>query len=422
MAYDQIITRTGAGALIPEQVSREIIQTVPTQSLFLSLAQAMPMMTSKQVKIPVMTGNVTASFVSGDTGRKQTAEMSWENVYVTAEELAVIVPIPEAVLDDADYDIWGEVRPRVVEAFGRAIDAAVFHGTNKPSSWPEGIVPAAITAGQDVAVGANLYQSINGEQGVIAELEEKGVSVDGFVGTLPLRARLRGAVDQNGQPIFRSAYSQGAAGIMEYELNGSLIRFSDNGALNAALALLIAGNWKMARYAIRQDMTYKILDQAVISDGDGKVELNLAEQDCVALRCVMRLGWALPTPMNVISGASYYPFAVLTPETGTAIESAHYKVTKPAKSATAQDAHDAGTGYTAEIAWSPAPTGGDFDANTVFTATVTLTKATGYYFPEHFTAADVTGLPPTSDADLVTVSRTSGSEVKIIVKYKKTAA
>ena len=33
--------------------------------------------------------------------------------------IAVIAPIPEAVLDDVDYDIWGEIRPLIEEEFGR---------------------------------------------------------------------------------------------------------------------------------------------------------------------------------------------------------------------------------------------------------------------------------------------------------------
>ena len=58
MAYNSIITRSNAEALIPEEVSREIIQALPTQSAFLRLATRMPDMTRKQLKIPVITRNV----------------------------------------------------------------------------------------------------------------------------------------------------------------------------------------------------------------------------------------------------------------------------------------------------------------------------------------------------------------------------
>ena len=63
-----VITRSGAEALIPQQISDEIIQALPTQSVALRLMRQMPRMTSKQTKIPVMTGLATAGFVSGDTG------------------------------------------------------------------------------------------------------------------------------------------------------------------------------------------------------------------------------------------------------------------------------------------------------------------------------------------------------------------
>jgi len=315
MPYSNIVNREGAESLIPVQAVHEIIQELPTQSSFLRLANRMPNMTAKQTKIPVMTGNVTANFVYGDTGLKPTSKMTWDNVYITAEELAVIVPIPEAVLDDADYDLWAEIRPRIVEAFGRAIDGAAFHSINKPESWPEGIVPAAIAAGNVVkhTTSDNLYMEINGEDGLVAKIEEKGIAVDSYIGSLPLRAKLRSALDKNGQPIFRSAYANGNAGSFVYELNGSPVQFPDNGSFDGSKALLVAGNFKYARYAIRQDITLKLLDQATITDSEGKVVLNLAQQDCVALRAVMRIGWALPKPLNPISGVTYYPFSVLEP-------------------------------------------------------------------------------------------------------------
>lgn len=422
--YDAIINRTGAADLIPVEVSREIIQEVPRASAFLRLATRMPNMTSKQQKLPVMASAPVAYFVDGDTGLKQTSAMTWDNVYINAEEIAVIVPIPQAVLDDADYDLWGEIRPRIVEAFGKVIDAAAFFGTNKPESWPAGIVPAAVAAGNYATqTTGGLYQNINGEDGVIAKLENQGMNASGFVGALALRSKLRGAVDANGQPIFRSAYSNGAAGSMVYELNGQMIDFPDNGAWDAAQALLLAGDFRFARYAIRQDITYKVLTEAVISDGSGNVVLNLAQQDCVALRVVMRLGWALPKPVNPISGRNYYPFSILLPTDTVTIESAKYSVTQPVKNATPQASHDDGPGYTAEIAWSPADA--TFGANKAYTATVTLTAADGYAFANDFSEADIVGLPATTGggatASKVTVTN-HGTSVEIAVKYVNTAS
>lgn len=313
------ITRNGAEALIPQQISNEIIQALPTQSVALRLMRQMPTMTSKQTKIPVMTGLATAGFVSGDSGQKPTTNLTWDNVFITAEELAVMVPIPEAVLADSSYDIWAQCRPRIVEAFGKAIDQAVFFGTNKPSSWPAGLVPGAIAAGNTIehTTGANapgLYTEIMGEDGVIAKVEEQGIGVNGYVGAMALRAKLRGALDANGQPIFRASYSNDVQGRMTYDIEGLPVVFPDNGSWDANTALLLAGDFDYARYAIRQDITFKLFDQGVITDGEGKVAMSLMENDCVALRAVIRLGWALPKPVNPISGVNYFPFAVLEPE------------------------------------------------------------------------------------------------------------
>ena len=113
------INRTEAEALIQEQVVNTIFQDAPKQSVFLSMARKLPNMTSKQTRIPVLDMLPMAYWVNGDTGHKQTSQQAWDNVYLTAAELAVIVPIPEAVLDDASFDIIGEVTPRINEAIGQ---------------------------------------------------------------------------------------------------------------------------------------------------------------------------------------------------------------------------------------------------------------------------------------------------------------
>ena len=117
-----IIDRTGAESLIPTQEANEIIQGTIAQSAVLSRGRKLANMTSKQYKMPVLDMLPIAYFVNGDTGAKKTTKQAWDKKFITAEEIAVIVPIPEAVLDDSEYDIWAEVKPRVTEAFGKVID------------------------------------------------------------------------------------------------------------------------------------------------------------------------------------------------------------------------------------------------------------------------------------------------------------
>ena len=151
MALDaNIISRTNLSGLIPEPVTREIIQGAVEGSAVLSMGRKLPNMTSKTQSLNVLDALPIAYFVDGDTGAKKTTNMAWDKKKIYAEEIAVIVPIPEAALDDADYDIWGEVKPRITEAFGRVIDAAILFGTNKPTNWRAGLVPSAITAGNYV--------------------------------------------------------------------------------------------------------------------------------------------------------------------------------------------------------------------------------------------------------------------------------
>ena len=313
MAYNSQITRSDAAALIPEEVSREIIQTVPEQSAVMRMARRLPNMTRAQLRMPVLSGLITANFVTGDTGLKQTSEVAWQNKYINAAELAVIVPIPETVLDDVDYDVWAEVRPRIVEAFGKAFDGAVLYGTNKPSDWPDGLVTGATAASQAVTLGtgADIFDDIMSEDGVIAKVEEDGFMVSGHIAALGLRAKLRGLRDNQGLPIFVRTVQAATP----YELDGVPVDFPKNGAVDATQSLLVSGDWSQLVYSIRQDVTYKVLTEAVIQDSGGTIQYNLAQQDMVALRVVMRLGWQLPNPINNVNQteATRYPFAVLLP-------------------------------------------------------------------------------------------------------------
>ena len=304
--FNEIIDRTGAASLIPTQYSNEIMQDAIEESAVLRMAKRLPNMTSKMLSMPVLNSLPHAYFVNGDTGLKQTTKVDWSNQLITAEEIAVIVPVPDAVLADSQFDIWGQIRPLVRQAFGQVIDAAILHGTNKPASWPEAIVTGATSKGNVKAATDDGFADIMAPGGLISLVEEDGFMVNGYLGSLQSRAHLRGITDKNGQPIFRNGMTGGTA----YQLDGQRIEFPRNGSMSADGPLLIAGDWDKLVYAIRQDLTVTKTNTGVITDADGKIIYNLYQQDMTALRFVMRLGWALPKAVNAM-GVDGYPFAVL---------------------------------------------------------------------------------------------------------------
>lgn len=310
MAYNNLISRTDAGALIPEDVASEILGHTREMSAALTLFRNRPMGRNVS-RLPVKSVLPTAYFVSGDTGLKQTTEVNWDNVYLTAEEIAAIVPIPENVADDIDsgIDVWGEIRDDVAEAIGRAFDAAVFFGINKPSSYPTDIVAGAVAAGNVVARGTatqangGLAEDINQLMGAA---ESDGYDVNGFVTKRGFRSRLRGVRATDGQKLLDLS-----TGTIE----GAPVRYAMNGLWPTGLssAELIGGDFTQGIVGIRQDVTYKLLTEAVIQDNTGAIIYNLAQQDMVGLRVKARLAFAVPNPTNFDqpTAGSRYPFAVL---------------------------------------------------------------------------------------------------------------
>jgi len=315
MPYSNVVSRSDAAALIPEDVSAEIIKRLPESSACISLFRHVTMSRAQQ-RMPIMAALPVAYFVNGDTGLKQTAEAGWTNKYLNAEEIAVIVPIPEAVLDDAAFDIWSETRPFIVEALGRTLDAAVFFGTNKPASWPTAIATEAAAKGNTVKsktakaeeggiVGdiSNLYQLI----------EEKGFDVNGNVAHRRLKGLLRQARGTTGEQLTGDdpGPDDQAAVASVY---GVPITYTMRGLWPTAAgsAELIAGDFTEGILGVRQDLTWKVLDQAVLQDNTGAIQFNLAQQDMVGLRVVARFAFEVANTPQPEASASAYPFGVLT--------------------------------------------------------------------------------------------------------------
>lgn len=306
------ILRSKAEALIKEQITNTIMQDTPKNSIVMQLGKRLPNMTSQQTRVPVLSMLPMAYWVNGDTGYKQTSQQAWDNVYLDAGELAVIVPIPEAVVNDASFDIVGEVIPRVNEAIGAKVDQAILFGINRPVNWQSDIFTMARQAGNNVTGGIT-YDTLLGTDGLFSKVEQAGYAVDGVIAAMTGRAAMRGIKDDAGRPIFVTDM-QGAT---RYALDGAPMYFPENGSFDVSVAQMIAGNWGQLVYSIRQDIQTKILTEAVIQNPATKeIAYNLAQQDMIALRVTFRMGWALPNPATRLNpDRANVPFAYIEPGT-----------------------------------------------------------------------------------------------------------
>ncbi len=317
--FDSEISRTDAAPLIPEEVSYELIQGAIEQSAVMRLAKRLANMARGQTRLPVLSALATAYFVDSGIGLKQTTEVNWANKYVDAEEIAAIIPIKKSTLADAQYPIWDECKKSIQEALGKAIDAAVLYGTNIPASWTTdlgaaGLVAGALAASHNPSLAAfiDLFEAVLGESaagvaGLFGLVEEDGYFVTGSIAHPQMKRRLRNCRDKNGQPVFLPNMQEAG----KYVLDGQPCDFPLNGAISATY-YLISGDWSKLVYAIREDMTFDIGKEATIQDASGNIVYNLFQQNMVALRCSMRLGFALPHPVTRMDSGTGFPFAYLT--------------------------------------------------------------------------------------------------------------
>jgi HK97 family phage major capsid protein len=314
MPYNNVVSRTDAGALIPEDVARDMIRRATDESAVLRLFRRIPV-SRGQTRLPILSALPVAYWVTGDTGLKQTTEVNWGNKFLNIEEMATIMPVPDAVVADAELNIWDEAMPYLVEAMYRLLDSTVFFGTNAPASFPTNISAAALAAGNTVTEGAaatagGFFGDIDA---TLATVEDDGFDPTGIVAARSARGRFRSARNADGDRLdgdrLNGQLSELDGLPVVYPMRGL---FPSGGAAGTSVRLFI-GDWTQFVVGVRQDITMKVLDQAVIQDNTGAIMFNLAQQDMTAVRLTFRIGWQVSNLINYDrpTEAQRYPAARL---------------------------------------------------------------------------------------------------------------
>lgn len=297
MAYNNIISRTDAQSTMPEEVSDAFLKGLTNQSAVLSQFTRVPVGRA-QVRFPVLSALPIAYFLTGDTGLKQTTEVNWANKYLNIEEIAAIVPVPESVIADAGVPIWDQVMPLLEQAAGRTLDAAAFFGVNAPGTYPPAIVTAAAAAGNTVTIGTATAANggiIGDQSALLSQIEADGYDPSSAVSNRVVRGLFRQARSTQGERLDEVVITRDSV-----EADGVTHTFPMRGlwptAAGSARSILFDPSEFVV--GVRQDVTFKVLSEAVIQDGAGAIQYNLAQQDMVALRIVLRVGWQVANTLN----------------------------------------------------------------------------------------------------------------------------
>lgn len=305
------IDRNSSNALIPPEISREIIQGATKYSVGLQIFRRARNMMRDELLMPALSMLPQGGWLNSDNAIKPLTSQAWEMVEMYAEEYAARVVIPDNIREDADYDMWGEILPRLQEVYGKAFDQAVFMGIDKPRRFRSDLVTACINAGAVVPSTTNINSDINN---ALSFVEKSGYNPTALVAGVGMKAKFRMNVDSVGQPIWFPFIEQ----LNKYYL--------DNGAWDDTRALMIVGDFSQAIYSVREDMSVKISSDAATNMSDGLH--SMFDEDSQVMRTKWRIGFAIPNPVNIMdNSASRFPFAIIAPSSGGSSTVTTYNVT-----------------------------------------------------------------------------------------------
>lgn len=296
------ITRAEVASLIGEEYAPQLITAAVQGSSALSAFPRVNMGT-KTTNIPVLASVPTASWVVDDdnTGVKPTSKATWANKTLVAEEIAVIIPVHENTLDDADEDLLADLAALGGQAIGKTLDQAIFFGTNKPASWTSpAIRAAAVTSGNIVTVSTGASDIYGATLQVAAKIADAGFDPTALVAKRSLQFSLANLRTTDGALVLQNG------GITGFDTT-----WNRNGAFDSTTVTEFIVDPSTVRIGVRQDVTVKLLDQATITDGTGVI--NLAERDMVALRVKARFAYVLGNPVTPETGTAQYGVGAVLP-------------------------------------------------------------------------------------------------------------
>lgn len=275
-----------ADQFLPRGVAQDFIGVIEETSMALSLGRTLRMSEATE-SIPIVAFRPQAKFVTPMYGaRKPVTEIRWSAIEIRPEEVAATIPVPNAWIMDADFDVEGQVERELANAMAHAIDGAIMRGDGAPASFP----PGGVVGFADPAPEGD--DAIDTLSNAMAELEGKGIMPDGIAAGASIGSVLRAAYrDASALPGVRPADN----------LWGVPVRRSLSWEPPPDA---IVGGWQYLAIGIREDITFGRSTDGVLLDDDGNIIASAFQDNVTLVKVYARLGCAIGMPSRAVPGAA----------------------------------------------------------------------------------------------------------------------
>jgi Phage capsid family len=284
-----------ADQFLPRGVAQDFIGAIEEASMALALGRTMRMSEATE-SIPIVAFRPQAKFVTpAYGGRKPATEIRWTAVEIRAEEVAATIPVPNAWIMDAGFDVEGQVERELANAMAWAIDQAILEGIGAPASFPTG----GVLAFADAVTGPDAMDTISE---AFENLEAKGIMPDGVAAGASIGSALRGAY-QEARALPGVAPANSLWGV---PVRRSLAWEPPPDA--------IVGGWQYLAIGIREDVTFGRSNDGVLLNDAGAIIASAFQDNVTLVKVYARIGCAIGMPARAKPGAiePQKPFAKAT--------------------------------------------------------------------------------------------------------------
>lgn len=258
---------------VPLEISKEVIKNVINQASILKVCK-MESMGSDKKTIPHLVDTGSATWVKEGESIGTTIP-AFEYPQLKACKLGVIIPITNEKINDSVSSVMEEVKQAMADAFATAIDKACIFGIDSPFDTS---LMASADAQKNVFSGT-WDAELSNAMGLVEDNKYNcnnilmGLSQKKIIRLLANDGTKKSSITLNS--IFETP--------IEY------VRDWDD-----TKALSITGDFSKAIVGTRENIEYKVLDQATIVSGDDTI--NLAQRDMIAIKATMRMGFVVVEP------------------------------------------------------------------------------------------------------------------------------